>query len=57
VLDEALKYSPFCVFLSFGDAQPFAERIRCSDAKLICQVQSLQHAQEALDAGADVIVA
>jgi nitronate monooxygenase len=57
VLDEALKYSPFCVFLSFGDSKPFAERIRRSGAKLICQVQSLRHAQEALDAGADVIVA
>ncbi len=57
VLDDALNYSPFCVFLSFGDAKPFVERIRRSGAKLICQVQSLRHVQEALDAGANVIVA
>ena len=57
VLDEALKYSPFCVFLSFGDAKPHAERIRRSGAKLICQAQSLRHVQEALDLGANVIVA
>jgi nitronate monooxygenase len=56
-LDETLKYSPFCVFLSFGDAKPFSERIRRSGGKLICQVQSLRHVQEALDAGANAIVA
>src|SRR5438034_10878493 len=26
-LDEALSHSPSCVFLSFGDARPFAGRI------------------------------
>ncbi len=57
VLDEALRYSPYCVFLSFGAAKPFVDRIRRSGARLICQVQSLRHAQEALDAGANVIVA
>ena len=56
-LDEALKHSPFCVFLSFGDARPFAEKIRCGGAKLICQVQSLRHVEQALAAGADAIVA
>lgn len=56
-LDEALNYSPFCVFLSFGDAKPFVERIRRSGAMLICQAQSLRHVQEGLDAGADAIVA
>jgi nitronate monooxygenase len=56
-LDEALKHSPFCVFLSFGDARPFAEKIHRGDARLICQVQSLRHVAQALDAGADAIVA
>jgi nitronate monooxygenase len=56
-LDEALDFSPHCVFLSFGDPRPFAERIERSAARLICQVQSLRHVDEALDAGADVIVA
>jgi nitronate monooxygenase len=57
VLEEALKYSPFCIFLSFGDAKPFAERVRRSGAKLICQVQCLRHVEQALDAGANAIVA
>ena len=56
-LDEALKHSPQSVFLSFGEARPFAERIRHSGAKLICQAQSLQHVDRVLDAGADAIVA
>ena len=56
-LDEALDSAPFCVFLSFGDPRPFAERIQRRGAKLICQVQSLRHVDEALGAGADVIVA
>jgi nitronate monooxygenase len=57
VLDETLRHSPYCVFLSFGDAKPFAEKIHRSGAKLICQAQSLRHVDEALQAGADVIVA
>ena len=57
LLDEVLAHSPDCVFLSFGDPGPFASRIRRSGAKLICQVQSLRHVDQAIDAGADVIVA
>jgi nitronate monooxygenase len=57
LLDEALARSPTCVFLSFGDAGPFAERIRARGARLICQVQSLRHVDRALDAGATAIVA
>jgi nitronate monooxygenase len=57
MLDAMLKHSPYCVFLSFGDAKPFAEKIHRAGAKLICQVQSLRHIEQALDAGADAIVA
>jgi nitronate monooxygenase len=57
VLDDALGHGPDCVFLSFGDPRPFAERIRQSGAKLICQVQSLRHVDEAIEAGAVAIVA
>ena len=57
VLDEALSHSPYCVFLSFGDPRPFAERIRRGGAKLICQVQSLRHVDQALEAGAAAVVA
>jgi len=57
LLDEALTHSPACVFLSFGDAGPFSGRIHSSGAKLICQVQALRHIEQAVDAGAAVIVA
>jgi nitronate monooxygenase len=57
VLDDVLSHSPYCVFLSFGDPRPFAGRVRQSGAKLICQVQSLRHIDEAIDAGAAAIVA
>ena len=57
VLDEVLGQSPYCVFLSFGDPRPFSERILQSGTKLICQVQSLRHVDQAIDAGAAAIVA
>jgi nitronate monooxygenase len=57
VLDEALNHSPFCVFLSFGDPRPFAERINRSGAKLICQIQCLADVAQALEAGASAVVA
>ncbi len=57
VLDEVLSYSPCCVFLSFGDPRPFAERIRRAGARLICQVQSLRHVDQAIEAGAAAVVA
>ena len=56
-LEESLKHSPYCVFLSFGEPKTYANKIHGAKAKLICQVQTLQHAEHALDAGADVIVA
>jgi len=57
VLDEMLDHRPACVFLSFGDARPFVARIAAAGARLICQVQSMRHVEEALDVGAAVIVA
>ena len=56
-LRAALKHSPFCVFLSFGDARPFAAEIRAAGALLICQVQFLGQIEMALQAGAAAIVA
>ncbi len=55
-LDIALNHSPDCVFLSFGDPVPFAERIRHAGARLICQAQSLRHVAQAVEAGADAVV-
>jgi nitronate monooxygenase len=57
LLDSVLARRPAAVMLSFGDPRPFAHAIRASGAKLICQVQKLAQAHEAVEAGADVIVA
>jgi nitronate monooxygenase len=57
VLDAALEHRPDAVFLSFGDPRPFAARIRAAGAKLMCQVQCLRHVDEAIEAGAAVVVA
>ena len=43
--------------LSFGDPRPFAQKIRRAGAKLICQVQSLAIARQALECAPDVLVA
>lgn len=56
-LEEVLCHAPFCVFLSFGDPRRFAEQIHRSGAKLVCQVQTLRHLDEALEAGAAAVVA
>lgn len=55
-LTKALKHSPFCVFLSFGDPRPFAAEIRGAGALLICQVQLLSQIDVALEAGAAAVV-
>jgi len=57
LLDLALSYKPCAVMLSFGDPRPFAEKVRRSGAKLICQVQSLAITRQALEAKPDVLVA
>lgn len=57
LLTQALSHAPAAVMLSFGDPRPHAAEIRAAGALLICQVQTLQHAREAIEAGAGVIVA
>ncbi|MCO6004735.1 nitronate monooxygenase [Actinoallomurus purpureus] len=54
---RALEYDPRAVMLSFGDPSPFTERIRAAGAVLIIQVTDLEEARQAVDLGADVIVA
>lgn len=56
-LDVALAASPPAVMLSFGDSKPYANAIKSTGCKLICQVQTLQGAREAAEAGADIIIA
>jgi nitronate monooxygenase len=43
--------------LSFGDPRPFAPAIHEAGALLICQVQTIAQAREAVEASADIIVA
>lgn len=57
LLDVALAYRPVAVMLSFGDPASFAETVKSSGAQLICQVQSLEQAEHALQVGTDVLVA
>ena len=57
LLDLALDRAPKALFLSFGELGPFAAKIKRANVPLIAQVQTLEQARRALDAGADVLVA
>ena len=57
LLDLALERQPRAIMLAFGSVEPFAEKVRRAGALLICQVQTLAQAREAVEAGADVLVA
>lgn len=57
LLDQVLLRHPAALMLSFGSPAPFAARIRQAGVPLICQVQSMVHAREAVAAGADILVA
>ncbi|MCM2251255.1 MAG: nitronate monooxygenase [Ramlibacter sp.] len=57
MLTDVLKYRPAAVMLSFGDPRPFAEEIRGTGAALICQCQDMAHVMDAVEVGADVVVA
>src|SRR5690606_37320497 len=45
------------VMLSFGDPRPFVDEIRAAGARVICQCQDVRHAIDAVEAGADIVVA
>lgn len=57
LLDQALARKPEVFVLSFGEETLFADKIKASGAKLICQIQDVQGAKRAAAAGADIIVA
>lgn len=56
-VEHVLEHGPRAVMLSFGDPAPYTERIRAAGAALILQVTDLEEARQAVDLGADVIVA
>jgi nitronate monooxygenase len=57
VVELALRSHPTAVLLSFGDVRPFAPAIKDAGCTLICQIQDVEAACEAVAAGADFIVA
>ena len=57
LLDLALERNPVAIMLSFGDVRPYAEKIVGAGVLLICQVQTLAMAKQAVAAGANCIVA
>lgn len=57
MLADVLKHRPAAVMLSFGDPRPFVDEIRSAGALLICQCQDMGHVLDAVDVGADIVVA
>jgi nitronate monooxygenase len=57
LLDQTLAAKPDAVWLSFGDPEPFAKRVKDAGTLLICQVQNEAMARDAVAKGADIIVA
>jgi nitronate monooxygenase len=57
LLARVLKRRPAAVMLSFGDPRPFSDEIRAAGARLVCQCQTVRHVDEALEAGAAIVVA
>ena len=57
VLTDVLKHRPVAVMLSFGDPRPFVDEIRGAGARVICQCQNMDHVWDAIDVGADIVVA
>ncbi|MGW3661982.1 nitronate monooxygenase [Streptomyces sp. NPDC005141] len=57
VIERTVEHSPGAVMFSFGDPSPFVGRVRATGAAVIIQVTDLDEARQAVDLGADVIVA
>lgn len=56
-LDIALERRPPAIMLSFGEVRPHAAKIKSAGSLLICQVQTLEQAKDAIGNGADILVA
>jgi nitronate monooxygenase len=57
LLDQVLAKQPAALMLSFGELEPHASRIKAQGVPLICQFQGMKYLREAVDAGADIVVA
>jgi nitronate monooxygenase len=56
-VERVLEHGPHAVMLSFGDASELAPPVKRAGVKLIMQVTDLDEASEAIELGADVVVA
>src|SRR2546425_12557775 len=57
LFDAAVEAKPNVIAFSFGSPGSYAEKAKAAGAKVMCQVQSMSHAREAVAAGADILVA
>lgn len=57
LLRQVLERNPAALFLSFGNPEPFVEEIKQAGIPMICQIQTLRDAKNAIHLGADIIVA
>jgi len=57
LLDLALERKPAAIMLSFGDVKPHADRIKRAGALMLCQVQTVEQAKDAVANGADALIA
>ncbi len=56
LFEATLEAGPAAVALSFGDPQPWLDRLGKAGIRTMCQVQTFDDAARAVDAGADVLV-
>lgn len=56
LFDVAIDEQVPVITFSFSDPGPWAERARASGATVVCQVQSVESAAEAIAAGTDILV-
>jgi nitronate monooxygenase len=57
LLDLALDAQPDALWLSFGDPEPFIRRAKDVGVPVVCQVQTVAMALDAVRKGADIVVA
>ncbi len=57
LFEAALVEQPSLIALSFGDPTPWVERCKAAGCRVACQVQTQAHADLAVAAGADLLVA
>ena len=57
LLDLALERKPAAIMLSFGDVKPHADKIKRAGALMLCQVQTVEQAKDAVANGADALIA